>query len=403
MQMTGFFWYHAVEALLLAHLGSYLILLAQVLRGWQALPGLSDVTPEQGQNQGAGADTELVDIVIPARNEARKIGRCLDSLLGQTFQAFRVWMVNDRSTDATGDIMAQAAQADPRFRVIQGQEPPPGWAGKVNAIMQAVPHLSAPWVLFLDADTALHPQTLARAVALARQNRLQMLSLIPDLECKSFWEQVILPAMVLLISLRYPAHRVNNPDRPGDAIANGQFILIRREVYERLGTHRAVYNSLVEDLDFARLAKSQGVRYWLASGLDYFRVRMYTSFGEIREGWTKNIYFAQPDRWAVATLARMALIAWMGLMPWLGLLAGWLLPGQTGLLVPLSWVALGVMTGVIALNRLLYRSNPWYALLHPLGLLVIAGFMWESRQLALSAKGVAWKGRHYRASAHTTE
>jgi chlorobactene glucosyltransferase len=386
-------WIPLLEVLLLVHTGFYLWALVYGYLDWRRSPWLDDVvlTP-----QAAAPSDRMLDIVIPARNEGSKIGRCLESLEHQSFPGFRVWLVNDRSTDNTREVMAQYAKEDDRFRVLEGMDPPAGWVGKVNAIMQAVPHLEAPWLLFLDADTCLHPENLERALAMAKQHDLEMLSLVPHLECKTFWEQVIQPVVVFLIGLRYPTGRVNNPKSPV-AIANGQYILIRRETYERLGTHEVVKASVVEDLDFSAHAKRQGVRYWLAYGASYFSVRMYTSYAEIREGWTKNMYLGVPDKQWIATLGRVLGTWLLGVLPFLTLLAGLMSEGSS-VLIPLSWAAWAVMTFAMMVNRILYKINPLGAIFYPVAMVLIGWYLLMSRQMALSKTGVVWKGRYYRAS-----
>lgn len=391
--MFGWLTMHPLETSLIAFLLVYMAILIQGIVDWALLIKLSQVP--------VSCDTRTlpaVDIVIPARNEGGKIERCLQSIQQQTHLPFQVWMVNDRSTDNTEAIMAQFAATDSRFHLIPGVDPPPGWVGKVNAIAQALPYLTAPWVLFLDADTWLHPENLERSLTVAEDHSIDLLTLIPHLECETFWERVILPSVVFLIGLKFPSYLVNHPNSPV-AIANGQYLLFRKTAYDRLGTHATVKHSVVEDLDLARLAKQKGLTLKIVSGLSYFKVRMYTSFADLREGWTKNMYFGNPDKWVGLYLLRIGVTVALGVYPLLALcVAAWFSLSMDSVILPL--LAWGWMTVVIGIHRYLYRVYPAYALLFPLAMGLIGWFMWESRQMALSKTGVTWKGRHYKASTH---
>ncbi len=380
-----------LEILLLGYITFYLKVLWDTLFDWKCLPKLEKVNPLPLDNL-----PPVLDIVIPARNEGEKIRRCLKSLQNQTYTTFQVWMVNDRSTDETEAIMKELVQEDSRFHLIQGIEPPPGWVGKVNAIAQAIPFLSAPWILFLDADTWLHPETLQRSLTYTQQHQVEFFTLIPYLECGTFWEHVILPAMVFLISLEFPSRQVNNSQKPNIAIANGQYILIQRPIYEKLGTHATVKGSVIEDLDLARLAKRQGIKLTLAIGVSYFHVRMYTSFTTLREGWTKNLYLGKPDLSPWLTAFRIMGLWLLGFLPIVTFCISLFSSSHHAPLMFLSALALGTLFLSMAFNRWVYKCFPGYALLHPLALFVIGCFLYESRRLALSPQGILWKGRHYK-------
>ncbi len=379
---------------LMGFTGFYLWVLYSGLADWKTLPKLEDVRLNRRPEE---LSRFSLDIVIPARNEETKLGRCLESLEHQTFCNFQVWMVDDRSTDATGEIMRRFASEDDRFHVIEGIDPPEGWVGKVNAIAQALPHLSAEWVLFLDADTWLHPENLERAITYAQKHYVDLLTLYPTMECETFWERVILPTMLFLIGFRYPSRLVNDPYYPDVAIANGQYLFFRREAYQRLGTHEVVKGSIVEDLELAKLAKQKGLRLQIVSAVSHFKVRMYTSFAELREGWTKNMFLSEPEITAAETVGRAVSLALLGMLPLLALILGYSLQAPAMFLL-MAWVALLVMLLSVGVNRYFFRTHPWYALLHPLGMLLAAEFLLESRRRALSSTGVTWKARHFKSN-----
>jgi len=346
-------------------------------------------------------DAPLISVVVPARNEARNLPRCLTSLLAQTYSRLEVIVVDDRSTDATPHLLAEFAVRDPRLKVIAGRPLPEGWAGKPHALTQGAEAAQGEWLCFVDADTFAAPNLLASAHAAALTYQADFFTLLTRQELDTFWEKVIMPIVFTSIAAGFSAKRVNDPGRP-DAIANGQFILVRRVVYEALGGHRALRSSIVEDKDMAVRVKRAGYRLVLGDGRALARTRMYTSFNEIWEGWTKNIYFGVRDRRGLLLLGALASAAGALLLP------GWLIAGWAWWLFGGGWPALMTMAeatlvwGGLLYSRIVvareFEISRWYALTLPLGALVFGAMMWASTIKVLSGKGVTWKGRTYTTS-----
>jgi chlorobactene glucosyltransferase len=285
-----------------------------------------------------------------------------------------------------------------RLRVVQGEELPPGWAGKPYAVAQGAALAQGRWFCFVDADTFASPQMLAATLATAQGYDADMFSMLTDQELKTFWEKVILPIIFTALSVGFPANRVNDPHAP-EAIANGQFILIRREVYDVVGGHAAIRDQIAEDKALAELVKRCGYRLVLADGRAVARTRMYTTFAEIWEGWTKNIFLGMEGRFGLLLVG--ALVGLMGafLLPvWLlGAIAWLLLRG--GFLPAVALVqALLVWAYVLWLRAQAARAfhiSPWYAFSFPLGTLAFTAMMFASAFKVLSGQGVTWKGRRY--------
>lgn len=360
-----------------------------------ALPG-----PQELGNEG---DLPELCVVVPARNEGRNIRRSVQALLAQDYPDYRLVVVDDRSRDETEQILAELSARDSRLKVVAGREPPAGWAGKPHALtlgVEACPgEPPAEWLCFIDADTFAAPHLLRSAVGLAGRCQADMLSILTDQELGSFWEKAILPLVFTALSVGFPADQVNDPHRPV-AIANGQFILIRRAVYEAVGGHRAVRSEIAEDKALAERVKHSGYRLLLADGRHAARTRMYTSFAEIWEGWTKNIYLGMRDR--VGLLLFGAFTCLTGalafpLWPLAGIL--WLLSGGG---LPAAFVCLQALVLWAVLLYLRIRTaramhiHPLYALTFSPGLLVFAAMMMASIYNVLSGRGVKWKGRVYR-------
>jgi len=352
----------------------------------------------------------FISVIVPARNEAGNIQRCIEALLAQTYPNFEVIVVDDRSTDETPEILArildtqEAAMGIPPVRVIQGAALPAGWAGKTHALAQGSAQASkgtdpeTSWLCFLDADTFASPDLLASTLRSAQSLQADMFTILTSQELGSFWERVILPLVFTALSVGFSPRRVNDPRRP-DAIANGQFILIRRKVYNGVGGHAAIRGEIVEDKALAKLVKGKGYRLMIADGRSVARTRMYTSLSGIWEGWTKNIYLGMRDRLGllltggvIGLFGALALPLWLAAsLAWF-FSAGGLLPGVVTIQVVILWVYLLV---VRALAARAFDISPFYALTTPLGALLFTAMLFASMFKVISGRGVTWKGRSY--------
>jgi chlorobactene glucosyltransferase len=349
----------------------------------------------------AALDAPRISVIVPARDEQRNIRRCVESVLSQAYPDFELIVLDDRSTDATPDILADLARRDRRLHVLQGAELPPGWAGKPHALYQAAQAARGEWLCFVDADTFLAPQALASAHAAARESSADLFSIFTRQELGSFWEKVILPLVFTGLSVGFNPRKVNDP-RKADAIANGQFILIKSRVYHALGGHAAVKASIVEDRDLATLVKHAGYRLVLRDGQALASTRMYTSLPEMWEGWTKNIFLGLKDRPGLLLLgafgAFVSLFAALLLPLWLlgGLV--WAFAGGGAFALAVAFEAV-LLWGTLVFWRILacrlMGVSAWYALTTPLGAGIFALMMLASAWKVLSRRGVTWKGRRY--------
>ena len=290
-------------------------------------------------------------------------------------------------------------QADPRLRVIGGAELPPGWAGKPHALVQGAAAARGEWLCFMDADTFGEPGLLWSTYRQAVNLQADMFSILTDQELGSFWERVVLPLVFLGLSYGFPADRVNDPSKP-DAIANGQFILIKRIVYNQVGGHSTVKNRIDEDKAIAVVVKRAGFRLVVADGRKVATTRMYTSLAEMWEGWTKNIYLGLQDRLGLLLFgAFIGLVVSVVLPVWLfgGLV--WL-ANYGGLAAWVVAIEAMVLWGYLLWKRLqacrAFGIPGGYALSFPLGALVFTAMMVASAYNVLSGRGVSWKGRRYR-------
>jgi chlorobactene glucosyltransferase len=343
----------------------------------------------------------LISICIPARNEERNIRACVEAALAQQYPNFEVLVLDDRSSDATPEILLQLAAQDDRLHPISGSELPAGWAGKPHALYQASAAARGEWLCFVDADTFLSPVALSSCYAKAVKTNADMFTILTFQVMGSFWEKAVLPLVMTALSVGFSPRKVNDPNRK-DAIANGQFILIKRAVYDAIGGHESVRDSIVEDKAISEQVKWNGYRLVVADGFSLVRTRMYTSLAEMWEGWTKNIYLGLRDQagllWLGVFGALVALLAALFLPVWPALGILWYLNGggwMAGLVIIesiLLWAYVLIVRARVAHKM---EISAWYAFTTPLGAAVFAAMMITSAFRVLTGKGVTWKGRSY--------
>ena len=353
-------------------------------RGWWA------ATPDH--HPDAPEEPPPVSICVPARDEAAVIGDCVRGLLAQDYANIReLIVVDDRSSDGTADAAVAAADGDPRLRVIAGDGPPEGWMGKSAACWRAQQEAVGDWLLFVDADVALHPRALSVAMGAARHHGAQMVSWLGQLVSRSFWERVVMPFIADLIAVFSPLAKVNDPDCD-DCLANGQFILISRQAYDDVGGHETIRASVIDDVSLGREVKHNSVhRYVLLQSLGLMRTRMYDSLGAIWRGFAKNFYAASKQQagWLVLVVVYLLITS---VLPWVVFI--WAAFAGNGDLAAAG--ALGI-AATLGYRMYTLRWNPtlsWALLLHPLAALVTGGIILDS---VMRGKGwrkpVSWKGR----------
>ncbi len=333
----------------------------------------------------------LVSIIIPARDEARNIERCVRSVLATTYAPIEVIVVDDRSTDGTAEIVEPATGN--RLRLVRGVEPPAGWFGKQWAIVQGYNVARGELLLFADADTRHEPELLPRAVRGLQVERVDLFTVLPRQEMRTFWERLIQPHVFVALESRFAYLASMNRTRTyWNAIANGQFILTTRAAYEAVGTHAAVKHSVTDDLMLAQNYVRAGKDIFIAQAREFMTTRMYGSLHEIIAGWSKNLASGAPLMAPPIKVVRAVLpyLMWLPALFWLAppilrFIAGW------------HWAAIATVASLLTWT-LVYvkeRAPVWYALLYPLGSAVVAFIMLRSARRG--HRLIEWRGRSYRA------
>jgi glycosyltransferase involved in cell wall biosynthesis len=229
-----------------------------------------------------------ITAIVPARNEEAVIGACVKSLAKQN-EIARILVVDDGSTDATATVVRDLAARIPRVELLRAGELPGGWVGKNHALSVGARLAATEWLLFVDADVVLEEGAAERGMEIARESQAALVSFSPEQITEKWYEKALIPFVYCRLARRFSYDAVNDPNSKA-AAANGQFLMIGREVYEAVGGHSRVAGEVLEDVALAMAVKAAGYRLWFGSGNGLVRVRMYRSFGAMWEGWKKNLY-----------------------------------------------------------------------------------------------------------------
>jgi glycosyltransferase involved in cell wall biosynthesis len=344
---------------------------------------------------------ELIEltVIIPARNEGQNIEACLQSLVAQSediFQLGRDWeliVVDDHSIDSTAEI----ARRFSGVTVLEAAKLEKGWTGKNNAIWTAARKARGRWLLFTDADTIHEPGDMHRAIHEATRNKAGVLSYSPRQIVTGFAQRALMPLVFSELALAYPPAKVSDPNQR-IAAANGQFLLVEREAYRRLGGHPSVADRVLEDVELAFIAKRRKVGLRFRYAPDALSTRMYRTTSAMIEGWTKNLALLFNNTLATCLWKILDILLLVGL-PWLAI-RFW-----NGRFSPhsLEWLGAGWVLLLLWLRTLfrfysrVSKSNfPFIdCAISPLGLPLFVVLLYRSWFKHRVLKQVSWKGRTY--------
>lgn len=352
--------------------------------------------------QGPPSPAPSVSVMIAARDEEDNIARCLESLLKQDYPDFEIIVVDDRSTDRTAEIVQEFSHRDARVRLIRNSELPKGWTGKNHALHLAVKEARGEFYLFTDADIRHCPSSITQSMAFAVGNNVDMLSHIIRLENISFWAKMLQPMLGGMLAMQYPLWQVNNPKRKL-AYANGQYILVRREAYERIGGRESVRGEFM-DIGLGRRIKEAGLKLRVTYGPHLAQSKAYDTLRQICRAWSRIFYGGFR-----ASLPRMTFMVLMLLVfsisPY-AVLIGSALAVASGGAAPLTWAifimsiaAIIVQQGAVLMFYRACGSPGKYVLLYFFTSLIALGILISSIAIRFSSRGIVWKGIAYRARA----
>lgn len=337
----------------------------------------------------------LVSVLVPARNEERNIGSCLETLQKQDYPNFEILVLDDNSTDRTAEIVSQMAASDNRIKLIKGEKLPDDWAGKPFACHQLAERANGSWFLFVDADTRHAPYMIRSLLAMAIETKASLLSGLPRQILGTFGEKVVMPLAYYFIIMSWlPLWWLQRSKEPRPSLAIGQLMFFPKEEYWRIGGHEAVCNRILEDVWLGVETVRQGGRHVAVDLSQVTCTRNYHSLGPMWEGIVKWIY-------SVTALSPVALV---------GLLAAgfvfylapfyWVWNGFFSAVAPTDWrfIAIFQVALILFMRGLVdnhFRNPLLSSLLHPLGfsLFYAAGLYGAWRQAV--GLGVRWKNRLY--------
>ena len=359
----------------------WLMLGAQTALGIRRLPRLRTAVPL--------ADGRLpsVSLLFSARDEAEKMPAALHSMLAQDYPEFEVVAVDDRSADATGEILREFSASCKNLRAVRVDALPAGWLGKPHGLQTAYENSRGEWLVFTDADVHFHPEVLRRAVSLAVERGYDHLTLFPLMEMSGFWEKTLMTYFLLGGFIYSRAWSI--PDPASRSYAGvGAFQLLRRSVYEALGTHRRLALEVVDDMKLGKLVKLGGYRSGVALSENLLRLRWHSGVGNIIRGTEKNFFAAVGFRLAQAA-GQIGFVLLISVLPFLALsfASGWARV--------LAGVAAALATLLHARVTRLGRVSPFYGLTHPLGALLFSYMLARSVIITLRQKGIFWRGTFY--------
>lgn len=345
----------------------------------------------------------LVSIMVPAKDEEETIERCLTSLRSQDYPNFEILVVDDRSDDRTAEIVQAICDRDERVRLIQIEELPSGWTGKTHALHVCQQHANGDWYLFVDADTEQHSSCLSITMQSAVADKVDFLTLIPALEAQSVLEGSAQPFGGTLLWMLQPLSHANNPDEEDAGFANGQFMLMHKSAYERLGGHESVRTEFCEDVAFGRMARWRKLNIRVARAPEISTVRMYSSVAQIVNGWSRIFYSVVQANAGKIWLLLLA-VTMFSVVPYINLplYGGLWLAGYTNQFVALMfWLSVVHEVGQFTLYYRIYATSgtrpAWYQVFRVIGIVLMVRVLLKTISMCKTHK-VEWRGTSYDAS-----
>jgi glycosyltransferase involved in cell wall biosynthesis len=389
-------YFHWIAGTILA-----LVWLSRIVDAALGMPSVADVSrPEWDRNPVSAAGNPRVSIIVPARNEEASIEPALHSLLALDYDNYEVIAVNDRSTDRTGEIMEEVARnphpsksakdgaaSSLDFRVMHQTELPAGWMGKTHAMWTAANRADGDWLLFTDADVVFKPDALRRALAYAEAERADHLVLFPRMIVTGPGEAMMIAFFQTMFVFGHRPWKVADP-HTRDHMGVGAFNLVRRQVYEAVGTYAALRMEVLDDMKLGKVVKNAGFAQRNVFGGDLISIRWARGAMGVVNNLTKNFFAVLSFQWWRTLIAAIGL-AFLNLGPFVGvcLARGWAR-------VPYAIALFSLFLIYIGMSR---RSDvrPHHFLLHPVSTSLFVYTLVRSMVVTLWNDGIEWRGTKY--------
>jgi len=367
-----------------------------ILRAFRQRHGLEHVKLNMVDQSG---ELPLVSVIVPARNEGSNIGPCMHSLLNQRYSPdrLRLVVVDDDSTDDTAEIVASLAAKDRRIKLVSAPPLPPGWNGKVHActVGAAAAPSDSRWLCFIDADMRAQPLLMPSAIAAAERRSLDLLSLSPRHELRTLPERLLIPCGLYVLAFSQNLTSIQAPES-AKVVATGQFMLLRRAIYDAVGGYATVRSAICEDIELARLLKRQGYSVLLLDGSKLLSTRMYTGWRTLWLGFAKNLsdMLGGPARAVVIAIVAIVL-AWASILLPLFDTSGCFNGSETACLATAPALLASAAAFAFHIAGAWHFGIPfWYGFLFPFGYTIGAMIALDSLRRRLTHR-IYWKGRIY--------
>jgi glycosyltransferase involved in cell wall biosynthesis len=373
--------------------------LSRIIDAAIGMPSVADISrPGWDCNRVAPDGNPRVSIIVPARNEEQDIEQCLTSLLNLDYGNYEVIAVNDRSMDRTGEIMEKVRNcqpapkdadrvAQPLLKVIRHRDLPSGWLGKTHAMWTAANQASGDWLLFTDADVLFDPDSVRRALAYADAENADHVVLFPRMIMKTPGEFMMIAFFQSMFVFGHRPWKVADP-KSRDHIGVGAFNLVRRSVYQAVGTYEKLRMEVLDDMKLGKLVKNAGFAQRNVFGGDLISVRWARGAMGVVDNLTKNFFAVLSfQRWR--TVISAFGLVFLNIVPFLGL---WFAHGWQRL--PYAIALASMFCIYVGMSRR-SRVPAYYFLLHPIGAALFTYALLRSMVLTLRNDGIVWRGTKY--------
>jgi glycosyltransferase involved in cell wall biosynthesis len=384
--------------------------LSRIVDAARGMPSVVDVSlPEWDRDPVIPCGNPRVSIIVPARNEEATVEQALTTLLSLDYNNYEVIAVNDRSSDRTGEILDRLSQnhhpsasseqvflrnarkvgdLSPELRVIHHRELPAGWLGKTHAMWTAAHQATGDWLLFTDADVLFKPDSLRRAVAYAEAEAADHVVLFPRMIMKRPGEYMMIAFFQTMFVFGHRPWKVADPGTD-DHMGVGAFNLIRRRVYEAVGTYAALRMEVLDDMKLGKVVKNGGFAQRNAFGEDLISLRWAHGAMGVMDNLTKNFFAVLSFQWW-RTLGSAFGLAFLNLLPFVGV---WLAPGWAR--APYAIALVSMFAIYVGMS---WRSSvpAYYFFLHPVSTVLFIYTLLRSMILTLWNDGITWRGTKYR-------
>jgi glycosyltransferase involved in cell wall biosynthesis len=355
------------------------------------MPSVADISkPEYDRNPDSPSANSRVSIIVPARNEEADIQETLTRLLTLDYSNYEVIAVNDRSTDLTGPLMdkiASTPRPQERLKVIHVKELTAGWLGKTYAMWIAAQQATGDWLLFTDADVFFQPDSLRRAVAYAEEQHSDHLVLFPQMIMKRTGEYMMIAFFQTMFVFGHRPWKVADP-KSRDHMGVGAFNLIRRNVYEAIGTYERLRMEVLDDMKLGKVVKNAGFAQRNVFGGDLISIRWARGARGVVDNLTKNFFAVLSYQWPRTLISAFGL-AFLNLMPFLGIAFA-----HRWEHLPYA-IALASMFSIYLGMSRRSRVPAYYFLLHPVSTLLFVYTLLRSMVHTLWNDGIVWRGTKY--------